>query len=48
VAYEKAGQLDEAIEAMDTYREILHRAGDVKVNEAVAMVKRLKNKAKLR
>jgi tetratricopeptide (TPR) repeat protein len=48
VAYEKAGQLNEAIEAMDTYREILHRAGDLKVNEATAMVKRLKNKAKLR
>ncbi|MEI6045764.1 MAG: tetratricopeptide repeat protein [Chloroflexota bacterium] len=48
VAYEKAGQLDEAIEAMDTYREILQRAGDLRLKEATAMVKRLKNKAKLR
>ncbi len=47
IAYEKAGQLDEAIEATDTYREILHVAGDVKATDATAMVKRLRNKARL-
>ncbi len=44
VAYEKTGQIPEAIEALDTYREILHTVGDVKANNAAAMVKRLKAK----
>lgn len=46
VAYEKAGRLEEAIEAIDTYREILNQAGDVKASNAAAMVKRLKDKAR--
>lgn len=48
IAYEKAGRLEEAIEAMDTYREILHVSGDVKAATAAAMVKRLKQKAGLK
>jgi tetratricopeptide (TPR) repeat protein len=47
IAYEKAGQLPEAIEALENYREILHYAGDVKAADAAAMLKRLKNKARL-
>ncbi len=47
VAYEKTGQLPEAIEAMDNYHEILRQAGDVKATSAAAMLKRLKNKARL-
>ncbi len=47
IAYEKAGRLLDAIEAIDTYREILQVAGDVKAGDAAAMVKRLKVKAKL-
>ena len=47
IAYEKAGHLPEAIEALENYREILHYAGDVKAADAAAMLKRLKNKARL-
>lgn len=47
IAYEKAGRLPEAIDALDSYREILHYAGDVKAADAAAMLKRLKNKARL-
>lgn len=45
IAYEKAGQLDKAIEAIATYRQILYEAGDVKAGDAAAMLKRLKNLA---
>ncbi|HEX2912700.1 MAG TPA: tetratricopeptide repeat protein [Chloroflexia bacterium] len=44
IAYEKADRLEEALEAIDTYREILHVSGDVKAAQAAAMVKRLKQK----
>ncbi len=47
VAYEKAGRLEEAIEALDTYREILHVSGDVKATGAAAMVKRVQTKLRL-
>ncbi len=47
VAYEKAGRLEDAIEATDTWREILHVSGDVKAASANAMVKRLRLKAEL-
>jgi tetratricopeptide (TPR) repeat protein len=46
IAYDKAGQLSKAIEALEEYHEILRYAGDVKASDAAAMVKRLKNKAR--
>lgn len=48
IAYEKAGHLEKAIEAMEIYSEILQHAGDVKAADAKAMVKRLKIKGKLK
>jgi len=47
IAYEKAGRLDEAIEAIDTYREILHTVGDVKAGNAQAMLKQLRDKKRV-
>jgi tetratricopeptide (TPR) repeat protein len=47
IAYEKAGRLEAAIEALETYHEILHVAGDIKASDAMAMVKRLKNKVRM-
>ncbi len=47
ISYEKAGRLSDAVEALETYREILSHAGDVKAADAAAMVKRVKQKIKL-
>jgi tetratricopeptide (TPR) repeat protein len=47
IAYEKAGQLEEALDSLENYHEILKHAGDVKASDAAAMVKRLKQKLKL-